>query len=35
MDFQNYEQLTFDLLEGGILKITLDRPEKYLSLIHI
>lgn len=29
MDFQSYEQLTFDRLEDGVLQITLDRPEKY------
>ena len=29
MDFSTYEQLTFDRLDNGVLKITLDRPEKY------
>lgn len=29
MDFNSYEQLAFDRLDNGVLKITLNRPEKY------
>ena len=29
MNFENYEQLTFDRHENGVLLITMDRPEKY------
>lgn len=29
MDFSTYDQLAFDRLDNGVLKITLNRPEKY------
>lgn len=29
MDFSTYKQLAFDRLDNGVLKITLNRPEKY------
>ena len=35
MNIAEYERLRFERRDHGVLLITMDRPDKYLSLIHI